>query len=283
MNHMFDYHIHSTYSLDGKSSLEELCRSAYLRGFGEIAVTDHFEPVEGDESCRFYNPDGYFQELERVRQKYRGRLNIKAGVELGQPHLFKAEAEKLINTMDYDYVLGSAHKLPNGLDVSQLNYKRLEIEDVYKMYLAQLEKLVQWGQFDCVGHLDLVKRYATPYYDGRMTLCTMEDRLAAVLKSLIEKGKGIEINTSGLRQSPKETMPGIDVLRLYRRLGGEILTIGSDSHCAEDVGKGVAAAIELAQEAGFGYITVFTGRVPEWKRISPDRRLYSLNGQLNIS
>lgn len=283
MNHMFDYHIHTTNSSDGRSTMAEICQSAYDRGLKEIAITDHFEPSKEDENCSSYKPEMYFQELDKAKQRFRGRLIIKAGVELGQPHLFKESTDRLINNYDYDYILASAHKLPNGLDVSQLDYRRLELDDVYNIYLAQLERLALYGQFDCVGHLDLIKRYCNSYYDERITLCKKEDQLAAVLVKLIDKGKGIEINTSGLRQGPKETMPGIDVLKLYRKLGGEILTVGSDSHHKDDVGKGIADAVELALEAGFRYLTVFTERVPEWKRISLDRGIYSISSQLNIS
>jgi histidinol-phosphatase (PHP family) len=101
-------------------------------------------------------------------------------------------------------------------------------------------------------------------YNKRITLMVQYELLKEVLKLIISKGKGIEINTSGLRQAPMETMPGVDVLKFYHELGGEILTIGSDAHRAEDVAEGIDTAIENAKQAGFKHLTIFNNRKPEW-------------------
>ncbi|KZL90353.1 histidinol-phosphatase [Clostridium magnum DSM 2767] len=100
-----------------------------------------------------------------------------------------------------------------------------------------------------------------------------------VFKILISKGKGIEINTSELRQAPKETMPGIDVLKLYRELGGDVLTIGSDAHYAQDVSKGLDIAIESAKQAGFKYLTLFNNRIPEYIRIDHNNDFYYISNK----
>lgn len=169
------------------------------------------------------------------------------------------------------------------MDVSELDFSSMTIDELCSIYLEELRNLTDWGNFDCIGHLDLIKRYCTDYYRTRITLLYKYDFLKIIFETLIQNGIGIEINTSGLRQMPKETMPGIDVLKLYRELGGEVLTIGSDAHYASDVGKGVTEAIELAKEAGFEYLTLFNNRVPEWKRINDKITFYSFSEQLNIS
>lgn len=277
MNYLMDYHTHSTNSIDGKNTVMEMCSSAVARGINEIAITDHYEPVSGDESCRLYRPNVYWTDVLKAREKFKGRLKIKMGVELGQPHRFQETSELLINSFPYDYVLGSAHKLSSGIDVGQLDYDTITLDELSTAYLKELHGLAKWGKFDCIGHLDLIKRYSTDHYKTRITLLSHYDMLSEVLKTVILKGKGIEINTSGLRQAPKETMPGIDVLKLYRELGGEVLTVGSDAHCINDVGRGVSQAIELAREAGFRYITLFSSRLPEWKKISDKTSLYSIS------
>jgi histidinol-phosphatase (PHP family) len=101
-------------------------------------------------------------------------------------------------------------------------------------------------------------------YNTRITLMVQYELLKEVLKLIISKGKGIEINTSGLRQAPRETMPDVDVLKLYHELGGEILTIGSDAHRPVDVAEGIDTAIENAKQAGFKYLTLYKERKPEW-------------------
>lgn len=276
MDYLMDYHTHSTNSSDGKNSVMEICQSAVDKGIDEIAITDHFEPIIGNEDCKFYKPNVYWADVLKAREKFKGRLRIKLGVELGQPHQFKETSELLINSFPYDYVLGSAHKLTSGIDVGEIDLTDITLDELCEAYLKELYELVKWGKFNCIGHLDLIKRYSTNHYKTRISLISHHDMLEEVLKAAITRGKGIEINTSGLRQAPKETMPGIDVLKLYRELGGEVLTVGSDAHCANDIGKGVAEAIELAREAGFRYITLFNNRLPEWKKIFDRKGLYSI-------
>lgn len=275
MSYFADYHTHSTHSSDGHNTIMELCRSAVKNGIQEIAVTDHFEPCMANEYCSFYNQKSYWAYMTKAKQVFRGRLSIKLGVELGQPHLFPEASKAVLADFPYDYVLASAHKLSNGKDVSELDYSNINEEELCAMYLEQLKQLIYWNDFDCIGHLDLIKRYSAAVYKRNISLASQYELLKEVLQLAIRSGKGIEINTSGLRQAPKETMPGLDVLKIYKELGGEILTIGSDAHFAQDVGKGVGEAQVLARMAGFRFITVFENRKPQWKSIIEGRNTFS--------
>lgn len=264
MQFKYDYHIHTIRSGDGKSTLGEVCESAIRKGIKEIAVTEHFEPILADKDYKFYEPLICREEVIKANEIYKGKLKIKMGVELGQPHLFLESTNRMLKKTSFDYIIGSAHKLPGDTDVSRLDYRVISIEDACQIYINEIRELVSLADFDCVGHLDLIKRYSTSIYKTRITLMTKYELLKEVLKLIISKGKGIEINTSGLRQLPKETMPGVDVLKLYRELGGEVLTIGSDAHRAVDVAEGIDTALENAREAGFKYLTIFNERKPEW-------------------
>jgi len=280
MNYLIDYHVHSIYSCDGHNTIMELCQSAVSKGVREIAITDHFEPTISEEYCSFYNQKGYWAYITKAKQLFKGMLNIKLGVELGQPHLFPETSSAILADFPYDYVLASAHKLPEGMDVSELDYSKIGEEELCSMYLRQLKQLVHWNNFDCIGHLDLIKRYSAAVYKRNITLACQYELLKEVLELVISSGKGIEINTSGLRQTPKETMPGLDVVKLYKDLGGEILTIGSDAHFAEDVGKGVKEAVYLARKAGFRFITVFKSRKPEWVSITEEKNTFGSMKQI---
>jgi histidinol-phosphatase (PHP family) len=273
MDYLFDYHIHSSHSTDGNDTVFEICKAAIKRGLREIVVTDHFEPTINNRSYPIYKPYDYWLDVALANEYYKKELKVKIGVELGQPHLFLDTSGALTKQIPYDYVIGSAHKFPSGLDCSEINYLDYNIEDICNIYLLELKELAETADFDCIGHFDLIKRYCTNIYNKRITLSVQLELLTEVFKILIAKGKGIEINTSGFRQTPKETMPGVDVLRIYRELGGEILTLGSDAHYAKDVGAGIQTAIENAKEAGFKYLTLFDSRKPEWVSIcdSKDR------------
>lgn len=271
MNYLMDYHIHSTHSTDAISSITEICQSAINRGIAEIAITDHFEPSNGDELYLIYDQKGYWSEITKAKQLFKGKLKVKMGVELGQPHIFQEGSKIVMQDFPYDYVIASAHKLLDGRDMSEIDYSSITIEDACEMYLEQINNLIDWQNFDCVGHIDLIKRYSASIYGKNLSLTCQYELLSQVLKKLIDSGKGIEINTSGLRQTPKETMPGLDVLALYHQLGGEILTIGSDAHRAEDVGKGINEAVILAKDAGFRFITSFNKRKPVQIKISDEK------------
>ncbi len=271
MSYYIDYHIHSRHSTDAVSSIHEICQWALNSGLKEIAVTDHFEPSKGDAFYTAYDQKGYWAEIIKAKQQFKGKLEVKLGVELGQPHLFKEGSLAILKDFPYDYVIGSAHKMESGKDMSEIDYSNISMDDVCSLYLKQLDRLLEFENFDCVGHMDLIKRYSAGTYGKNLSLASQYELLTQVFRKLIQSGKGIEINTSGLRQTPKETMPGLDVLKIYRTLGGEILTTGSDSHRAEDVGKGIRVAYELAESAGFDYVTTFTDRRPKQISIHPKK------------
>lgn len=271
MYYLYDYHVHSNHSTDGNNTVFEICQSAIKKGLKEIVITDHFEPSRFNEKYAQYKPYDYWLDVALANELHKKNLKVKLGIELGQPHLFMDSSSALTKLIPYDYVIGSAHKFPSGLDCSEIDYNSYSIEDICQLYIEQIKNLVLNSDFDCVGHIDLIKRYGTKVYNKRVTLMTQQELLSEVFKIIIAKGKGIEINTSGLRQSPKEPLPGIDVLKLYFELGGEILTIGSDAHYAKDVGKDLTSAIKNAEAVGFKYLTIYNNRKPEWIPIAPNK------------
>lgn len=263
--YLFDYHVHTFLSMDGHESIYSMCESAIEKGLKEIAITDHFESLSYDPDSKAYKPMESLRNVIVARDKYEGKLTVKLGIELGQPHRFMKNAASVLSKVPYDYVIGSVHAFPDDTDASEIDYSSVSIEDIGLRYLAQIKLLAETGDFDCVGHMDLVRRYRAKRYGScsEFTLMMHKDMLEEVLKTIIQRGKGIEINTSGLRQALGDTMPGFDVVKFYRELGGEILTVGSDAHHAKDVGKNIEDAAELAKKAGFKYLTLFSGRKPE--------------------
>lgn len=261
--------------MDGYDDILIMCEKAVTQGLQEIAISDHFEPSLGNEKYLRYEAEKYFLEIEEARQKFEGKLQIKTAVELGQPHLYPEYSLKLIEGFCFDYVLGSAHRMPDNVDFGEIKYTPQNLRAHCLNYLQELKSLAQWDRFDCLGHLDLVKRYAANY-NLKVDLLDYQERLAEILRIVIENGKGIEVNSSGLRQAAKECLPGFDIIRFYRQLGGEIITIGSDAHTAKDVGKGIREAIEMIQNAGFNYMTIYTTRNPQMIKISDKSTHFSM-------
>lgn len=276
--YLYDYHMHSRNSVDGQNSVMEMCQKAVEVGLMEIAVTDHYEPTEKNRHYVEYHAERHLFDVLKARAVYKDRLKIKFGLELGQPQLYPEWCEKVVESFPYDYVLGSLHKLPGDIDMGDINYADADVRYYCKQYLRQLRKLAQSNQFDCIGHFDLPKRYSAKYQVS-INLMEYREEVEEILKILIKNGKGIEVNTSGLRQHVKDYLPNLDIVKLYRELGGEIITIGSDAHCTADVGKGIHEGIALARQAGFKYITVFHRRKPEWIKIVEKDTRYCIPGE----
>jgi histidinol-phosphatase (PHP family) len=251
---------------------------AIAAGLKEIAITDHFEPSSGNEEYPYYRPENYFFDVLKAKAIFQKKIKIKTGIELGQPHLYPEYSLKLIQAHQYDFVLASSHKMQDNIDFGEIIYSEENVSAYCIKYLSELKALAQWNQFDCIGHLDLVKRYASKF-NVKANFMDYRDKLEEILKIIIQNGKGIEVNTSGLRQSAKECMPGLDIIGFYRQLGGEIITVGSDAHTAADVGKGIKEAIEIIRLAGFEFMTVFENRKASMIKISEKSSVYNFSKQ----
>ncbi|MEA4989156.1 MAG: histidinol-phosphatase HisJ family protein [Anaerovorax sp.] len=263
----YDYHLHTTNSIDAKSTLMDICQSAISKGVQEITVTDHFEPTKKDPQYSFYKADSIIKEIEEAQQIFKDLLVIKFGIELGQPHLYPIYAEKMLKEYPFDFVLASSHKIAGDVDFGDIDYTRADKTFYMKKYLDNLYELVQWGQFDCIAHFDLIKRYCARAGVKINLMDQFQEEVTEILKVIIQKGKGIEVNTSGLRQYSAGLMPDWDILTLYKQLGGKILTIGSDAHSAPEVGEGFQETVKLLATLGFKQVTLYENRKPYYINI----------------
>lgn len=260
---ILDLHTHSDSSPDAEHSVSLMCEHALRRGIRGIAVTDHCE-------CDAYLKDGYnitsaqslFQ-AGKARHIFEGQMIVLLGIELGQPILDLRAAKDALSRPSLDFVLASMHNLRDKQDFYYLDYTKRENEPyaLLEEYFDSLIRIVQWGNFDSLAHLTYPLRYMVGKYGLNIDISRFYDRIDCIFKGLIEKGKALEVNTSGLRQELKTTMPDLELLRRYRAMGGELLTIGSDAHRAEDVGAGIADGMALALEAGFRFTTLYQGRI----------------------
>ena len=258
-----DYHIHSNHSPDCKVPIDELCQTAVTKGFQEIVITDHFEFYTTGHPVGLFTPKyiaKIMDEIEEAQKKYEGQLIIRKGIEFGQPTVNPESAKEILAQFPFDYVIGSVHKVGN-LSLSNVAYNAHNIEDICLNYFDMLYELADQGDFDCLGHIDMIRLYAAKQ-GTPLDILEYEEQLIPILRRVIERGKGIEINTIGFRQELSTTLPDINVLKLYRELGGQILTIGSDAHRAADIGSGWSESAILAKLAGFDYVTLYQNRRP---------------------
>ena len=171
------------------------------------------------------------------------------------------------NAPPLDFVIGSVHMAGKKFHYKDLYYIEKADEAYYDSiidsYLEDVLALARWGEFQVLGHLTLPLRYINENYGEHMTFAHHMDQVEEIFRTIIPKGLGIECNTN----RGNEPLPGADILRLYRRLGGEIITLGSDAHRPADVGCFIRQRQELLRECGFRYFTTFTGGKPEFKEL----------------
>lgn len=198
------------------------------------------------------------EEVLSCQARWAGKIYLGLGIELGQWYLQPKSAAKVLSTNPYDYVLASLHRVDHS-DLFMFDYRAIDREALRQHYVDGLIQIASTGDYDCMAHLDLIKRYAAfQGFSLRMEDC--RDAVYTILETVVERGKGLEINTSGLCSVLKEPLPSKEILTWYRQLGGEIITVGSDAHTIEQLACGYAEAEEILRDIGFRYVTRFHKR-----------------------
>lgn len=272
-----DYHIHSTCSFDAFNNMTEMSRAAYERGVTQVCFTDHSDfdiPETMQIGTDFTIPPVQAEQYAQALKNAPRGMDIRLGLELGEGNHDAARAIGVYNMPDYDFILGSLHNLRNIPDFYYLKYTSEEYcHELYELYLDELIELSALKCFDALAHLGYCRRYMAK--QGMSAAVTMErngDKVDKILRTLIENGRGIELNCADLvpggRDDPLlETFPSVPILRRYRELGGEYITVGSDAHTTRAAGVGVAAGFDLLRECGFQYVTTYRKHVPEMIKI----------------
>ncbi|MDF1513808.1 MAG: histidinol-phosphatase HisJ family protein [Anaerolineae bacterium] len=261
---MFDTHTHSTFSPDGKKAMSLMVDAALERELQGIAFTEHAEWYPGDDAYGYLSLPDYFANLQAIQNHHYGKLEILSGIELGNPHEFAVEVEAMLNDWPFDIVIGSVHWIDNLAGWERPFFSQ-GVGHAYQRYFEETLLMVDQAQFDVLGHLDLVRRDSQVLFDRVLPLQDYEDVIHQILERLIERGKGLEINTSSLRKGMTEPLPNIEVLRWYRELGGELLLLGSDAHNPLDIAHSFTSAREMVKNAGFQALAVYHQRqVTDW-------------------
>jgi histidinol-phosphatase (PHP family) len=261
---MIDCHTHTTHSPDGAANMVTMLAYAQRLGLTGISFAEHAEWYPGDDAYGYLDMDAYFAELEAARACCAGGTRLLAGIELGNPHDFPEEARALLMRYPFDLVIGSVHWL-DDLPGWQPPIFEHGLAATYQRYFEEVARMVDVANFDVLGHLDLVRRDSWDLFHETLPLDGFGDLIDRILKRLIASGRGLEINTSGLRKGLTEPVPGYQVLRRYRELGGEVLVLGSDAHRPEHIAYGFDIARDLARQAGFERTALFSRReVVDW-------------------
>lgn len=267
-----DCHLHSSHSGDSDTPMEEMILRGIDLGLTTMCFTEHNDfhyPATPDMSADMFllNTDSYLYDLAQLKEKYADRIRLLFGVELGlQPEVLRENAV-YAKSYEFDFIIGSSH-VCHGRDPYYPDfYEGRPEEEAYREYFESiLENIRKFSNFDVYGHLDYIVRYG-PDKDKNYSYEKYKDIFDEILKLLLDKGKGIELNTGGIKSGMKDFHPCANLLKRYRELGGEIITVGSDSHDARHIGESFDRAADVLKECGFTYYTIFEKRNPEFKKI----------------
>lgn len=267
-----DFHLHSHFSTDSQAPMESMILKGIELGLSHMCFTEHMDfdfPVtdETPAGSFFVNTDSYLYDLLTFKEKYRNKIKLSFGIELGLQTGSRKVISQYAKSYDFDFIIASTH-LSQGLDPYYPAYfEGRSEEEAYREYFeCVLANLKAFTCYDVCGHLDYVVRYG-PNKDREYTYDRYKDILDSILETLLENEKGLEINTGGIRKGLRELHPLTAVLKRYRELGGEIVTVGSDAHKPERITDGFDRAAQMLASCGFQYYTVFENRMPEFIKI----------------
>ena len=264
---LWDCHMHSSFSADSPTPMEDMIKQAIQTRLTGICFTEHLDPdyPKTPDNLKFsLDIPSYHSQLMKLKDAYKEQIEIHFGIELGlQLHLGKYFHD-LLEKYPFDFVIGSSH-LVHGADpyYPEFFQGRSEQRAYMEYFESILENLSAFDEMDAYGHLDYIVRYG-PNQNKFYSYGRYQDILDEILRKLIKKNIGLEVNTGGYHYRLGEPNPCTAIIRRYKALGGEIITIGADAHTPDKVGYAFDRAAQVLKECGFRYYTVFKERKPEF-------------------
>lgn len=255
-----DYHTHSRCSFDSDASLTHMVRAAQAAGMRELCVTDHCDLVDehGQRVCA-WDWNKSLAQFDDARQKLaREGFTLRLGLEFGMGHIDPPCSGTILSQPRLDFVIGSIHNYSPQKGSGDFYYADMSTPEacaaILDDYFFSMEQLVQSPWFDILGHII----YPLRYMGGNATIHPWMDRVSDIMKTVIDSGRGIEVNTWCGR-----TIAGWEpVLRRYKDLGGQIITVGSDAHAPANVGAGIPEAYDLLKALGFKAVCIYDKHTP---------------------
>jgi|NGEPerStandDraft_6_1074524.scaffolds.fasta_scaffold40679_1 histidinol-phosphatase (PHP family) len=255
-----DYHVHTRFSEDAEDAPEAMCLQAIEKGIPEIGFSEHWDVGPYETNPRFFKPEAWYSELERLRDRFAGRLVIRAGVEITEPHLYPLESAEVLGRVPFDYAIGSVHFVGKNFMFDEGYFQTHIADEVYSAYFAEMDQMVHTAEIDIVAHFDIPARTGKPVFGYEPD--RYEEKIRSVLKISVERGLALDVNVSGLRKPAHIIMPDPLILKWYAEMGGQRVTLGSDAHRQPELGLHLEQAIEAIRAAGITHITHFEQHQP---------------------
>lgn len=265
---IYDTHLHSENSHDGKFSVLDIAKTAVEKGLSGITVTDHFDSEEYNSKDDFKHIYKSLEDIKNAQGKY--DLEITSGIELGDWMYAKEFGNLCLETCEFDFVLASLHSRATGRRAVKgfKNFKSFANttfeEDVafLDLFFKNLKYTAENADYDAIAHLTYPLRYINGMAGKNITLADYESNIEEILKIVIKREKAIEINTSGLKNALNDTMPYESIIKKYYDMGGRLITLGSDAHTPKNLALGFDKVIKMLKDIGFENYHMYKSRKP---------------------
>ena len=258
-----DYHVHTSFSPDSNYPMQNCIEQAISIGINEMCFTEHID--YGCENSFCCNCEEYYRAFLKFKELYKGRINLKFGMEFGMQAHHKNYFQKIFNSYPFDFILMSFHQVEDKELWNQDFQNGKSQDEYYRIYFEEmLNSAKVFTDFSVLAHMDLLKRYEQ-YEDYPFE--KIKPILEEIFNYIIPLGKGIELNTSSFRYGLSDLTPSTDILKFYRELGGEVITIGSDSHAQRHLGSNIMYCREILKSLGYKYFNTFDRMKPVFNKL----------------
>ncbi len=261
---MFDFHLHTSISFDSDETPSNIIAAAKSKGLKEICFTDHYDlHRDRAEQNEIFTLNDYAKQYDHLKND---GIVIRRGVELGLTEWNVQQAQSLLQSRPFDFCIGSVHYVNEKDPYYKEYWDGLTAKEAFEKYLLKILECVKLhDDFDVLGHLSYVARQEHNPTGKPLQFSEVSDITDEIMKVLVQKGKGMEINTSGVDKIG-DFLPSKDFFVRFRELGGEIVTVGSDAHSATRVGQYVPKALEIIKDV-FGFVCTFDSRIPQYHKL----------------
>jgi len=236
---LVDYHVHSKLSVDGESSVDDLCSRALELEVVEIGFSEHVEFEPKDPGFGFFDYERYHETLDRAESQYGGKLTIRRGVEVDYNHEHEIQIQEWLEGKDFDFVMGAVHYIDHiAFDLGWND--SIPVKVAVEKYYTKIRQAVESGLFNVIGHLDLIRDC---FSTDLKSIPEVTEIIDATLKAMTSNGVHLEINSR--RRTGHEPYPSKSLIMRYLDKGGELFSFGSDAHSTQQLALGIPEAIDL--------------------------------------
>lgn len=247
----WNLHTHSTFS-DGKNSIEEMVKAALDRGFCTVGLSDHSYTACDESYCMMpAQIPAYLAEIQRVREKYQGQIEVLTGMELD----FFSSVDRSL----FDYIIGSVHYVEaNGVyyavdHAASIQQKCVnesfggDFNAMARRYYEELTTHILNSKADIVGHFDVIAKFSLfdetdPAYQ-KIALEAMD--------AILETDAIFEVNTGAMSRGYRKVPYPVDyLLRHILEKNGRI-TWGADCHATQNTDFAFSQTLQMLRSLGF--------------------------------